>query len=94
MGNVASRPTKPNVSVIDVGVMDAGMMDGATAEVAGFVPQRGIWVQLRNRPSDYAADCALLVCPVEEDVWIAWVPDYGEMVLPRSQFYRMGESVA
>jgi hypothetical protein len=82
MGKVASKPA--SVDSVDVVV----------PQTKEFVPDCGLWVRLRDRPSDYAADSALLVCPVEEDVWIAWVPDYGEMVLPRSQFYRMGESAA
>lgn len=58
--------------------------------VAGFVPKRDLWVQLRNAPSDYAYDQAVLVCELNADEWIAWVPGHGELVLNRSQFHRIG----
>jgi hypothetical protein len=58
-----------------------------------FMPQRDLWVQLRNPPAKYAEDTALLVCAADVDVWVAWVPGYGEILLTRSQFHRMGEAV-
>lgn len=45
------------------------------------------WVKLLRPPSDYAADEALILCPASLDTWVAWVPNYGEIVLDRSQFY-------
>ncbi|MBE9032911.1 hypothetical protein IQ266_24555 [filamentous cyanobacterium LEGE 11480] len=59
---------------------------------AGFVPQRDIWVQLRNAPATYAHDQALLVCELDADEWVAWVPGYGELCLKRSQFHRIGDA--
>ncbi len=61
--------------------------------IDGFVPQRDLWVQLRNSPTSYAEDTALLVCAAAVDVWVAWVPGYGEILLNRSEFHRMDESV-
>ncbi len=58
-----------------------------------FVPQRDLWVELRNPPAKYAEDTALLVCKVDVDVWAAWVPGFGELLVNRSQFHRMGEAV-
>jgi hypothetical protein len=28
-----------------------------------------------------------LLCQESPDTWVAWVPDHGEVVLDRSQFY-------
>jgi hypothetical protein len=61
--------------------------------IDGFIPQRDLWVELRNPPAKYAEDMALLVCEVDADDWIAWVPGFGELLVNRSQFHRMGESV-
>ncbi len=48
---------------------------------------RDAWVKLLEPPSEYAADEALLLCQKSADSWIAWIPDHGEVVLNRSQFY-------
>jgi hypothetical protein len=58
--------------------------------VDGFIPQRDLWVELRNPPAKYAEDMALLVCEVDADDWIAWVPGFGELLVNRSEFHRMG----
>jgi hypothetical protein len=44
------------------------------------------WVRLREQPSPYCQDEALLLCRHSETEWLAWMPDYGELVLHRSQF--------
>jgi hypothetical protein len=61
--------------------------------IDGFVPQRDLWVELRHPPTPYAEAMALLVCEVEADAWVAWVPGFGELLVNRSAFHRMGESV-
>ncbi|NJN48729.1 MAG: hypothetical protein HC805_01635 [Alkalinema sp. RL_2_19] len=76
MGQVASRPAKVLVD----------------APVDRFVPQRDLWVQLRNTPAKYAHDQALLVCELDADEWMAWVPGFGELCVNRSQFHRIGEA--
>ena len=48
--------------------------------------QASTWVQLLERPSPYSHDEALLLCQHSETEWIAWVPEYGEMILHRHQF--------
>ena len=45
------------------------------------------WVKLMQPPSEYAADEAKLLCQDTSDTWVAWVPNHGEVVLDRSQFY-------
>jgi hypothetical protein len=47
--------------------------------------QASTWVQLRERPSPYSYDEALLLCQHSDTEWIVWIPDHGEMVLHRSQ---------
>lgn len=48
---------------------------------------RDTWVQLVDAPSAYAADAAQLLCQESPDYWVTWVPDHGEVVLHRGQFY-------
>lgn len=43
------------------------------------------WVKLRNLPSPYSFDEAMLLCECEEGRWVAWVPDFGEIVLDTNQ---------
>jgi hypothetical protein len=39
------------------------------------------------RPSPYSHDYGLLLCRHSDDEWVVWIPDQGEMVLHRSEFY-------
>jgi hypothetical protein len=48
---------------------------------------RDTWVKLLQLPGEYAFDEAKLLCQESSDTWVAWVPDFGEVVLDRSQFY-------
>ncbi|MDZ4872456.1 MAG: hypothetical protein CLLPBCKN_001844 [Chroococcidiopsis cubana SAG 39.79] len=48
--------------------------------------QRNGWVKLRELPSTYSHDEALLLCQVGKDEWLAWIPDRGEAVLHADQF--------
>jgi len=48
---------------------------------------RDSWVKLIQLPSDYSADEAKLLCQESAEIWVAWVPDHGEVVLNRSDFY-------
>jgi hypothetical protein len=56
--------------------------DSCTAQPEG---QTSTWVQLRERPSPYSHDEALLLCQHSETEWIVWIPEYGEMILHQSQ---------
>ena len=53
-----------------------------------FSPEPQAWVNLRDLPSEYSFDQALLICEVDPQTWVAWVPDHGEICLDRGQFYR------
>jgi hypothetical protein len=43
--------------------------------------QPSTWVKLAQPPSVFSFDQALLLCLWSETQWLAWVPDYGEVVL-------------
>lgn len=45
------------------------------------------WVQMIELPDPFSYDQALLLDRYSEDEWIAWVPDYGEVMLHISEFY-------
>lgn len=48
---------------------------------------RDSWVKLIGRPSELAHDEAKLLCQESANTWVAWVPEHGEVVLDRSNFY-------
>ncbi len=48
---------------------------------------RDTWVKLVQRPNEYAADEAKLLCEESTDTWIAWVPDHGVVALDKGHFY-------
>jgi hypothetical protein len=48
---------------------------------------RDAWVKLLDTPNDYAADEAKLLCQESPDTWVAWIPNHGEVVLDKRNFY-------
>lgn len=48
---------------------------------------RDAWVKLLQSPGEYGFDEAKLLCQESPHTWVAWVPDYGEVMLDRSDFY-------
>lgn len=48
---------------------------------------RDTWVKLLQPPSEYAFDEAKLLCQESPTTWIAWVPNYGEVLLDHGDFY-------
>ncbi|EAW37638.1 hypothetical protein L8106_16614 [Lyngbya sp. PCC 8106] len=48
----------------------------------------GSWVNLSELPNPYSHDEALLLCENAANQWIAWIPDHGETILDRHQFFR------
>lgn len=46
------------------------------------------WVKLLQLTNPFSFEEALLLCPVSEDEWLAWIPDHGEAVLHIREFYR------
>jgi hypothetical protein len=51
--------------------------------------QPGVWVQLLLRPNPFSFDQALLLCEASDHEWLAWIPDYGEMMLDTDIFCRL-----
>ena len=49
--------------------------------------KRDEWVKLLAIPTETSFDEALLLCQESPETWVAWIPDYGEIVLNRSNFY-------
>jgi hypothetical protein len=44
------------------------------------------WVSLLQLPNPFSFDEALLLCPISEDEWLAWIPDHGEAIINIGQF--------
>lgn len=49
-----------------------------------FTPS--MWVQLLKPPTAYSFDQAWLLCQCAEDQWLAWVPEYGELLITTDEF--------
>lgn len=49
-------------------------------------PQPSTWVKLHTPPTAFSFDEAWLMCECEGDRWLAWVPDYGEILLSADEF--------
>jgi hypothetical protein len=56
----------------------------STAAVPKY--QASTWVKLWNPPTAYSFDEAWLLCQYSDDQWLAWIPDYGEILLNTSEF--------
>lgn len=50
------------------------------------VLESGDWVSLFDLPSQYAHHEALLLCQVDGDRWVTWIPDCGAIELCLRQF--------
>ncbi|TFI52616.1 hypothetical protein BLD44_020340 [Mastigocladus laminosus UU774] len=48
--------------------------------------QVSTWVQLPELSSLIISNEAILLCQHSEDQWLAWIPDYGEIILDTSYF--------
>jgi hypothetical protein len=48
--------------------------------------QPSTWVKLFNPPTAYSFDEAWLLCQLSEEQWLAWIPDYGEILLNINEF--------
>ncbi len=40
-----------------------------------------MWVRLLHPPTAFSFDEAWLLCQCSEQQWLAWIPDYGEILL-------------
>lgn len=62
-------------------------LESAWYPVCHITYNRDAWVKLLQPPSEYSFDEALLLCQESPSAWVAWIPDYGEIVLDRGDFY-------
>lgn len=44
------------------------------------------WVKLHNPPAELCQDEALLLCQAAANQWVAWIPDYGKILLGTTDF--------
>jgi hypothetical protein len=51
--------------------------------------QSSTWVKLFNPPTAYSFDEAWLLCECDDNEWLAWIPDYGEILLNTNEFCRL-----
>ncbi len=54
------------------------------------VLESGDWVSLLALPSEFAYDEALLLCQMDDDYWVTWIPAHGEAQLCLRQFCPLG----
>lgn len=81
MANFSSKPTMNDAI--------AESPKGIAPAADTFIPQRNLWVALRDAPSEYSHDEALLLCETFPGEWVSWVPGYGEITLSRGQFHQL-----
>ena len=74
--------------IMNAGAVQSAVLPDSVYDHAVFQPESGLWVALRNAPSDNSYDEALLLCETTPGEWVSWVPGFGEMTLNRGQFYQ------
>ena len=50
-------------------------------------PEPSSWVRLVSPPTAFSFDEAWLLCECSGSQWLAWIPDYGELLLSTDEFY-------
>jgi hypothetical protein len=50
------------------------------------------WVHLFHPPTEFSFDEALLLCRQDEDSWVAWIPNFGEIILKETEFVPLSSS--
>ncbi|GET43713.1 MULTISPECIES: hypothetical protein [Microseira] len=75
-------PSTP-VSVGSVGAWER-LCDRTTPPAPKFAPS--VWVKVLNPPTAFSFDEAWLLCEYSENQWLAWIPDYGEILLRIDEF--------
>ncbi len=70
------------------GSVKSAVLPGSTSNREVFQPESGLWVTLRNAPTDYSHHEALLLCEAFPGEWVSWVPGFGEITLSRGQFHQ------
>ncbi|WP_432810378.1 hypothetical protein [Pantanalinema sp. GBBB05] len=49
------------------------------------------WVKVLHPPTAFSFDEAWLLCQCSEHNWLAWIPDYGEIMLHVDEFCNLTE---
>ncbi|NEP24104.1 MAG: hypothetical protein F6J94_13910 [Moorea sp. SIO1F2] len=44
-----------------------------------------VWVKAPDIPNSIHCEEALILCRQSENTWLAWIPDYGEIILSDSE---------
>ncbi|MGL5065152.1 MAG: hypothetical protein ACRC62_34720 [Microcoleus sp.] len=60
------------------------LSDRSNVPAPKYVPST--WVKLYYPPTAFSFDEAWLLCQCTEDKWLAWIPDYGEILLSAHEF--------
>ncbi len=50
------------------------------------VSSSSAWVKLHNPPTELCQEEALLLCQTTRNQWVAWIPDYGKILLTAEDF--------
>jgi hypothetical protein len=76
------------LSATQLKVSSAHAWEKLRADSTSAVPQYqpSTWVKLFNPPTAYSFDQAWLLCQCSENQWLAWVPEYGELLLNTDEF--------
>jgi hypothetical protein len=45
-----------------------------------------VWVKLYSPPTGLCQEEALLLCQAADNQWVAWIPDYGKILLAAEDF--------
>jgi len=45
-----------------------------------------VWVKLHTPPTEVCQQEALLLCQATNNQWVAWIPDYGKILLAAEDF--------
>ena len=75
---------KPRTSLVSKQAWEK-LAAGASPPKAKHEPSS--WVRLVNPPTAFSFDEAWLLCQCSESQWLAWIPDYGELLLSAGEFY-------
>jgi hypothetical protein len=80
------RSWKSSSTPVSVGNVRAweSLCDRTTPPAPQFAPST--WVKVLHPPTAYSFDQAWLLCEYSENQWLAWIPDYGEILLSTDEF--------
>lgn len=80
------RTWKPSSTPVSVGNVRAWETFGERTSSPALKFEPSTWVKVLNPPTAYSFDEAWLMCEYSENQWLAWIPDYGEILLGIDEF--------